>query len=274
MYESAEDLTSRIQGEGVEQGKSLPFLPKALPVGKFPSFSKPKVFQAHSYEVQDPLLVIEPPPLNPSFREVVKQGSALPTSHVVSLQTLEGWEHLARAGIQTVSHSELFLCGVLSALSEPPSEERQREVTKYLQVMATAQSHTLEILTRLAAGPTLARRDAYLARSCLDESVKSSLRVQPIECNTLFGPQLLGSVQSYKDDIAHKSLQRVAASPVPKPRVSKPKVKPFVHPVAKVSSVTLPTGGAPPSLPNLVITKPAFKKKAGQAKRGRKGSQR
>ncbi len=120
------------------------------------------------------MLVSDPPPVDPAFKEVLKQGVALPSSHSVAFQTLDSWERLARAGMQTVSHSELFLCGVLSALSQPPSEERQREVTKYLQVMATAQSHTLDILTRLAAGPTLVRRDAYLARSLLDDTVRSS----------------------------------------------------------------------------------------------------
>ncbi len=146
-------------------------------------------------------------------------------------------------------------------------------MTKYLQVMATAQSHTMEILTRLVAGPTLARRDAYLARSCLEDPAKASLRVQPIEAKTLFGPKFQGTVQTYKDDLAHKSLQR-AASSVPGPKVAKPKPKKPTQTAAKPPSDAQATGSAPPTLSNMVIKKSFTSKKANRGTRGRKGNQK
>lgn len=267
------DLTDRLQGEGVGQGRTLPYFPKALAVGKFPTLNKPKVFQPHSYEVHDPTLVVGPPPVDPSFREVLRQGSTLPVTQAVSFQTLEGWERLARAGIQISSHSELFLCGVLSALSMPASEDRLREVTKYLQVMATAQSHTMEILTRLASGPLLARRDAYLARSCLDDTVKASLRVQPIESRTLFGPKFEGAVKAYKEDLAHTSLQRAAAVSVPRPKKPVPlpraNIRSSAKPPGTPAGILRPTFTASPQ-----VSKPTFKRKAYRGKPGRKGNQK
>ncbi len=60
-----DDLSLRIQGDGAVQGKTLPFLPKALGAGKFPTLNKPKVFQPHSYDVQEPTLTVEQPPIDP-----------------------------------------------------------------------------------------------------------------------------------------------------------------------------------------------------------------
>ena len=112
---------------------------------------KPKVFGQESCKISDPTLDIVPPPIDPSFREVLRQGASLPTSHVVQLQQLEGWEKLARAGIHISSHADMFLYGILSALnSSAPSQADLAEVRRYLQ--ALAQSHNFQILQAVNMG--------------------------------------------------------------------------------------------------------------------------
>ncbi|MEW8544926.1 MAG: hypothetical protein AB2693_15475, partial [Candidatus Thiodiazotropha sp.] len=105
-------------------------------------------------------------------------------------------------------HSELFLCGTLKTLQQDSlSKDDMLEVSRYLQAVAVSQSHLIEILSRLASGPLLARRDACLAVSDLDSEVKQSLRVQPIESSTIFGEKFPEIVKQYKDGLTHKSLQ-------------------------------------------------------------------
>ena len=58
-------------------------------------------------------------------------------------------------------------------------------MSRYLQAVVISQSHLVEILSRLASDPLLARRDACLAVSDLDSDMKQSLRVQPIESTTI-----------------------------------------------------------------------------------------
>ena len=87
------------------------------------------------------------------------------------------------------------------------SKDDMLEVSRYLQAVAVSQSHLIEILSRLASGPLLARRDACLAVSDLDSEVKQSLRVQPMESSTIFGEKFPEIVKQYKDGLTHKSLQ-------------------------------------------------------------------
>ena len=80
---------------------------------RFPSLHmNAKVFSQESYKISDPTMVIDHPPIDPSFREVLKQGALFPTSHSLQLQQLEGWEKLARAGIHINSHADMFLYGI------------------------------------------------------------------------------------------------------------------------------------------------------------------
>ena len=58
---------------------------------------------------------------------------------------------------------------------------------KFPDIHRLSQSHLVKILTRLASGILLARRDACLEVKDLDIEVKQSLRVQPIESPTMFG---------------------------------------------------------------------------------------
>ena len=93
---------------------------------------KPKVFGQDSYKITDPTLEFDPPPIDPSFREVLKQGESLPSFHNVQLQQLEGWERLPRTGIHISSHADMFLYGILSAISSLiPSLSDLAEVRKY-----------------------------------------------------------------------------------------------------------------------------------------------
>ena len=200
ILDSISKINSRIPGPNPIQGSPLDSYPKGLITNRFQSLHmKPKVFSQESYKISDPTMVIDQPPIDPSFREVLKQGALFPTSHSLQLQQLEGWEKLARAGIHINSYADMFLYGILSALNSPaPSQTDLVEVRRYLQ--ALAQSHMLmfDVLVRLASDPLLARRDAYLDKCALDASVKSSLRVQPVESATLFGYKMLEVAKTTK----------------------------------------------------------------------------
>ena len=173
ILDSISKINSRIQGPNPIQGSPLDSYPKGLMTNRFPSLHmKPKVFSQESYKISDPTMVIDHPPIDPSFREVLKQGALFPTYHSLQLQQLEGWEKLARAGIHINSHAGMFLYGILSALNSPaPSQTDLVEVRRYLQALAQSHMHMFDVLVRLASGLLLARRDAYLDKCALDASV-------------------------------------------------------------------------------------------------------
>ena len=99
--------------------------------------------------------------MNPGLRDTMKQGASVPSSQSIQFSTLENWKKLARTGFQVASHSEMFLCGTLKTIQQDScSKDDMLEVSRYLQAIAISQSHLVEILTRLASGPHLARRDA------------------------------------------------------------------------------------------------------------------
>ena len=147
------------------------------------------------------MINLDPPSVNPGLKDVCKQGSSVPSSHSLQFSTLEGWEKLARMGIQVTSHSEMFLCGtgtLKTIQQENLSKEDMLEVSRYLQAVATSQSHLAEILTRLASGSLLAQRDAI---SDLDTDTRQSLRVQPTESSTVLGDKFPEVVKQYKDSL-------------------------------------------------------------------------
>ncbi|MCG7868704.1 MAG: hypothetical protein JAY74_20320 [Candidatus Thiodiazotropha taylori] len=220
-------INSRIQGENPIPGSPLNSYPKGMGTNKFPTLNKPKVFAQDSYRLENPTLGLNPAPLDPSFREVLKQGASLPTAHSIQLQQLEGWERLARAGIHITSHADMFLYGILSALgSSTPSQSDLSEIRRYLQALAQSHLHIFDVLVRLASGPLLARRDAFLAKCALDPTLRSSLRVQPIESATLFGSKMPEVSKTFKEDLTRKSLQNAAVShPFSQKQKKKPKPK-------------------------------------------------
>lgn len=182
-------MDKRLKGEEKVPMSPLPTYPKGFKSGSFVSInSKPKIFQASSYEALNPIINMDPPSVNPGLRDIMKQGASIPSSQSIRFSTLENWEKLARTGIQVASHSEIFLCGTLKTIQQDScSKDDMLELSRYLQAVAISQSHLVEILTRLASGPLLACRDTYLAVSDLDSDMKQSLRVQPIESTTTFG---------------------------------------------------------------------------------------
>ena len=209
VVESLVKMNKRLKGEEEIAMSPLPIYPKGFKPGSFVALnSKPRVFLPSSYEAFNPHISLDPPSLNPGLKDVIKQGSAIPSSHNAQFSTLENWEKLARAGIQVASHSELFLCGTLKTIkNENLSKDDMLEVSRYLQAVAQSQSHLVEILSRLASGPLLARRDACLSVTDLDTECKQSLRVQPMESATIFGNKFPEVVSQYKESLAHKSLQ-------------------------------------------------------------------
>ncbi|MCG8045424.1 MAG: hypothetical protein N0C90_19915 [Candidatus Thiodiazotropha endolucinida] len=213
ILEQISKINSKIQGPNPIQGSPLDSYPKGMGTNRFPSLMmKPKVFGQDSYRIADPTLHLNPPPIDPSFREVLRQGASLPTSHNIQLSHLEIWEKLARAGIHVTSHADMFLYGILSALgSSTPSQSDLAEVRRYLEALAQSHMHLFDVLVRLASGPLLARRDAHLDKCALDSSMKASLRVQPLESSTLFGSKIPEVAKSYKEDLTRRSLQRAAA---------------------------------------------------------------
>lgn len=214
ILEQISKINSKIQGPNPILGSPLDSYPKGMGTNRFPSLMmKPKVFGQDSYRIADPTLHLNPPPIDPSFREVLRQGASFPTSHNIQLSHLEIWEKLARAGIHVTSHADMFLYGILSALkSSTPSQSDLAEVRRYLEALAQSHMHLFDVLVRLASGPLLARRDAYLDKCALESSIKASLRVQPLESTTLFGSKTPEVVKCYKEDLTRRSLQRAAAS--------------------------------------------------------------
>ena len=208
---------------------------------RFPSlYMKPKVFGQESYKISDPTLDIVPPPIDPSFMEVIRQWAPLPTSHVVQLQQLEGWGKLARAGIHISSHAD-----ILSALNSSASSPADlAELRRYLQALALSHKHLFDVLVRLTSSPILAMRDAFLDKCALDSSVKSSLRVQPLESATLFGSKMPDVAKTYKEDLTRRSLQNAAVAHLPSKKQIKavPKqedVNPLVPGVSYMLHVTV-----------------------------------
>lgn len=218
ILEQVSKINSKIQGPGPIQGSPLCSYPKCMGTNRFPSLMmKPKVFGQDSYRIADPTLHLHPPPIDPSFREVLKQGASYPTSHNVQLSHLETWEKLARAGIHITSHADMFLYGILSALKSPtPSQSDLSEVRRYLEALAQSHVHLFDVLVRLASGPLLARRDAFLDKCALDSSMKASLRVQPLESSTLFGSKIPEVSKCYREDLTRRSLQRATSQSLPK----------------------------------------------------------
>ena len=196
------------------QDSPLDNYPKGIGTNRLPSlYMKPKVFGQDLYKITDPTLKLSPPPIDPSVRESLKQGVSFPTSHNVQLQQLEGWERLARAVIHLSSHVDMFLYGILSALNNlTPSQSDLFEVLRYLQALAQSHMHLFDVLVCLTSGPLLARCDVFLDRCALDASLKSSLRVQPLESSTLFGSKMPDVVKTFKEDLTRRSLQNVKVS--------------------------------------------------------------
>ena len=214
-------MSKRLKGDEEVPMTPLPSYPKAFNSASFVALnSKPKIFQPSSYESINPVINVDPLSVNPGLKDVMKQGSSVPSSQSVQFSTLENWEKLARTGMQVASHSELFLCGTLKTMQQDSlSKDDLLEVSRYLQAVAVSQSHLIEILCRLSSGPLLARRDACLSVTDLDSDIKQSLRVQPIESSTIFGEKFPEIVKQFKDGLAHKSLQ-MAVTGVGKPQSS------------------------------------------------------
>ena len=101
-----------------------------------------------------------------------------------------------------------------------PSQSDLVEVHRYLEALAQLHMHLFDVLIKLASGPLLARRDAYLDKCALDSSMKASLRVQPLESSMLFGSKIPEVVKCYKEDLTRRSLQR-ATAPQPLPEKKK-----------------------------------------------------
>ena len=71
----------------------------------------------------------------------------------------------------------------------------------------------------------LARHDAFLDKCALDSSVKSSLRVQPLESATLFGSKMPDVAKTYKEDLTRRSLQNAAVAHLPSKKQKKAALK-------------------------------------------------
>ena len=87
---------------------------------------------------------------------------------------------------------------------------------RYLEALAQSHVHLFDVLVRLASGPLLARRDAFLDKCALDSSMMASLSVQPLKSSTLFGPKIPEVSKCYREDLTRKSLQRATSQSLPK----------------------------------------------------------
>ena len=89
ILEAISKINSKLKGKNPIPGSPLDSYPKGMGTNLFPSlYMKPKVFGQESYKISDPTLDIVPPPIEPSFREVLRQGASLPTSHVTTIGRL------------------------------------------------------------------------------------------------------------------------------------------------------------------------------------------
>ena len=84
ILEAVSKINSKLKGENHIPGSPLDSYPKGIGTNRFPFlYMKPKVFGQESYKISDSTLDIVPPAIDPSFREVIRQGASLPTFHVV-----------------------------------------------------------------------------------------------------------------------------------------------------------------------------------------------
>ena len=72
--------------------------------------------------------------------------------------------------------------------------------------------HLFDVFVRLACGPLHARRDSFLDKCALDASLKSSVRVQPLQSSNVFGSKMPDVAKTYKEDLTRRSLQNAAVS--------------------------------------------------------------
>ena len=86
---SLSKMDKLLKGEDEVPMTPLLSYPKAFKTGSFVSLKrKPKIFQASSYESLNPLISMDPPSVIPGLKDIMKQGSSVPSSHT----TLENWE--------------------------------------------------------------------------------------------------------------------------------------------------------------------------------------
>ena len=77
ILEQFSQINSKIQGPSPIHGSALCGYPKCMGTNRFPSLMmKPKVLGQDSYRIANPTLQLHPSPINPSFREVLKQGAS------------------------------------------------------------------------------------------------------------------------------------------------------------------------------------------------------
>ena len=101
----------------------LPIYPKAFKRDSFVFInSKPKIFQASSYEHLNSVFSMDP--LAPGLKKNMKQNSSYPSSHSLHFSTLENWEKLARTRIQGpvvqsfVSLTSLLMTNLLTVVAK------------------------------------------------------------------------------------------------------------------------------------------------------------
>ena len=99
--------------------------------------------------------------------------------------------------------------------SPTPSQSDLAVVRRYLEALVQSHMHLFDVLVRLASGPLLARRDAYLDKCDLASSMKASLRVQPLEASTPFGSKIPEVAKCYKEDLTRRSAESNGTSPSP-----------------------------------------------------------
>ena len=80
-------MSKRLKGEEEVPMAPLPSYPKGFKSGSFVALnSKPKIFQPSSYESLNPLFNVDRS-VNPGIKDVMKQGSSVPSSQSVQFST-------------------------------------------------------------------------------------------------------------------------------------------------------------------------------------------
>ena len=108
ILEQISKINSKIQGTNPIQGSPLDSYPKGMGNNRFPSLMmKPKVFGQDLYKIADPTLQLNPPPIDPSFREILRQGARVDFTAYLDKCALDS-SMKASLRVQPLESSTLF----------------------------------------------------------------------------------------------------------------------------------------------------------------------
>ena len=191
-----------IQGPGSVQRSPLCNYPKCMGTNRFPSLMKLKLFGQDSYRIADPTLQLHPPPIDPLFGRFLSKGLYILLPIMSRCHTWKLRRSLLEQVFTLPLNADMFLYEILSALKSPaPSQSDLSEVRRHLEALANLMCIYSMYWFDWQVVHYLSERDAFLDKCALASTMKASLRVQPLESSTLFGPKIPEVSKCSREDL-------------------------------------------------------------------------